>query len=327
VVALLGAAAAHAAAQPDPAQAEQGALGLVQAPVRPLGLLLDILSGPRPKRSQAPLPLAAVSASMYEQTTSPTELGRQGCTAGRRNAGGLTILDFGRPSWNGHSYGTILFSNRFASNKAITRALWAFAVAYVRCLPRQSERRIVLARGTSNYGISGPSPRDAGRAWARETHRLGRLFARHTNLAAHVSSAAADDMEPAWDVRFRRTRGFLRGFRSFPSKERLYNFGSLDGGGVWTVTQAYYATVKGNTRVVPQIYSHEMARQWAELARSGLRRYHRALRFAGVITQHRARCGCSLEPHDARRVLQRALALHVGRAAPDVPPTLTNIVY
>src|SRR5262249_39549520 len=151
-------------------------------------------------------------------------------------------------------------------------------------------------------------------------------LAKHRKLAAHVTSAAADDIEPAWDVRFRRTRGFLRGFRSFPSRERLYNFGSLDGG-LWTVTQAYYASVKGNTRVVPQIYSHEMARQWAELARNGLRRYHRALRFAGVTTQHRARCGCSLEPHVARRALERALALHVGRAAPDVPPTLTNIVY
>lgn len=217
-------------------------------------------------------------------------------------------------------------SEGFASNKAVTRALYAFAVAYVRCLPRGSERRIVLARGTSNYGIAVPSPYDAGRAWARETHRLGRPFAAHRKLAAHVTSAAADDIEPAWDTGLRRTRGLLHGFRRAPSRERLDNFGSLDGGGIWTVKQAYDASVRGNTRVVPQIDSHAMAHQWAELARSGLRTYHRPLRFAGVLTTGRARCGCSLEPHDARRALQRALALHVGAAAPDVPPTLTKIV-
>ena len=294
------------------------------APVRPLGLLLELQPQPRPR---VPVPRAAVSASRYEQTTSRPELRRQGCAVGRRNVGGLTILDFGKPAWNGHSYGTILFSERFASNKAITRALYAFAVGYVRCLPRSSDRRIVLARGTSNYRIVVPSAYDAGRAWARETRRLRRLFARHRNLAAHVTSVAADDIEPDWDKRFRRTRDFLRGFRSRRSHELLVNFGSLDGGGIWTVKQAYYVSAKGNTRVVPQIYSRAMAHQWAELARSGLRTFHRPLRFGGVITQHRARCACGLKPHAARRVLQRALALRVGASAPDVPPTLTNIVF
>ena len=49
-----------------------------------------------------------------------------------------------------------------------------------------------------------PSPHDAGRAWAREANRLGRLFAAHRNLAEHVTSAAADDIEPAWDGASRR---------------------------------------------------------------------------------------------------------------------------
>jgi hypothetical protein len=309
LLALLVAPWAHAAAAPDPL----------------LGPLRVLLADAPSTRVSAPP--AAVSASQYEQTTSRTEMRRQGCAAGRRDAGGLTILDFGKPAWNGHSYGTILFSERFASNKAITRALYAFAVSYVRCLPSGSDRRIVLGRGTSNYGIAVPSRYDAGRAWARETHRLGSLFAAHRNLAEHVTSAAADDIEPAWDTRFHRTRGFLRGFRAAPGYELLYNFGSLDGGGIWSVKQAYYASVRGNTRVVPQIYSRAMAHQWAELARSGLRTFHRPLRFAGVVTQGRDRCRCSLEPHDARRELQRALALHVGATAPDVPPTLTNIAF
>jgi hypothetical protein len=93
------------------------AFGLPAAPVRPLGLLLvDV-----PPEHKASAPPAAVSASQYEQTTSRAELRRQGCTAGRRNVVGLTILDFGNPAWNEHSYGTILFSERFASNEGITR--------------------------------------------------------------------------------------------------------------------------------------------------------------------------------------------------------------
>jgi hypothetical protein len=69
-----------------------------------------------------------------------------------------------------------------------------------------------------------------------------------------------------------------------------------------------------------------MAHQWARLAKSGMR-HHRPLRFAGVLTQHHARCGCSLKPDEARQALLCALAFHVGRGAPDVPPTLTNIAY
>jgi len=327
---VLGVAPVHAAPEPDPGlpDLDDGVATLA----RPLALLLDLPTPvPTPPVEEPPrhvkAPPASVSASRYEQTTGTAELRRQGCVAGRRNVGGLIILDFGKPSWNGHSFGTILFSNRFAPNRDVTRALYSFAVGYVRCLPASSERKIVVARGTSNYAMLLSKPYDAGRAWARWTHGLSRELAAHPNIAAHVSAAAADDLEPDWDRSFRRTGLFLRGFRSFPGHQLLYNFGSLDGGSIWTVRQAYYATALGNTRVVPQIYNHKMAKQWADLTRTALRRYHRAPRFAGVTTQHHARCGCSLKPHDARRALQRSLALHVGPAAANVPPLLTNIVY
>ena len=269
---------------------------------------------------------ARVSVSRYELTTSAKALRDQGCRAGRRDVGGLTILDFGKPSWNGHSYGTILFSDRFAANKHITRALYAFSLGYAACLPRSSLRRIVLARGTSNYHILVPSSSDAGRAWARETMRLSRLLAAHPHVAAHVQSAAADDLEPAWDRPFRRTRAFLRGFRAARTTPLLYNFGSLDGGvgDIWSLEQAYYASAGWNTRVVPEIYNDKMAHQWAWLAKVGQHRYHRQVRFAGVLTQHHARCNC-LRPHEARRALVHALAFHVGKTAPTVPPTLTNL--
>jgi hypothetical protein len=333
-LALAGAGVARAAIQPDSDPLDAGAaLGLVESPAQALRLLLDLPEkrpAPKPPRKKArpqPIGPARVSVSRYEHTTSREVLHDQGCLAGRRDAGGLTILDFGKPSWNGHTHGTILFSNRFASNGHITHALYAFATGYVRCLPRASRARIVLARGTSNYGLALPSPYDAGRAWARETVRLSRLLEAHPGIAAHVQSAAADDIEPAWDRHFGRTRNFVRGFRAAPRRPLLYNFGSLDGGagGIWTVAQAYYVSSGRNTRVVPEIYSRSMAHQWAELAKVAAHRYHRPVRFAGVLTQHHAHCGCSLRPHAAHQALVHALASHIGEAAPDVPLTLTNL--
>jgi hypothetical protein len=265
--------------------------------------------------------------SLYERTTRRTILRQQGCHAARRGVAGIVILDFGKPAWNHHTYGTILFSNRFAGNRRVTRAMFAYTRGYVRCLRRGSNARIVLARGTSNYHPSVPSTYKAGRKWARETMRLAHLLSEH-GLATHVVSAAADDVEPSWDRSFHRTRDFFRGFRDAHTGHLLYNFGSLDGGigSIWSARQAFFVSSGMRySRAIPEIYNRAMAHQWARLSREALHRYHRPLRFAGVITQHRARCGCSLKPNQAHRTLVRALAVHLGRSAPDVPLAVTNI--
>ena len=87
----------------------------------------------------------------------------QGCSAAKRGVGGIVILAFGQPAYNGHTYGTNLFSGRFAGNKAITRAMFAYGYGYTRCLTRGSTLEIALARGTSNYRPQVPSAYKAGR--------------------------------------------------------------------------------------------------------------------------------------------------------------------
>jgi hypothetical protein len=266
-----------------------------------------------------------VSVSLYERTVAGAVLARQGCHAGARGVGGLMILDFGKPAYNGHTYGTILFSNRFASNKSITRALYLYARNYVRCLPKGSAAQIVLARGTSNYHPSVPSAFKAGLKWARETQALQLNLEAH-RLAGHVTSAAADDAEPAWDPHFRRTYSFFRGFQDGHTNRLIYNFGSLDGGvgAIWNARQAFFvAGGMRDSRALPEIYNHAMAHQWAFLAKIASNRYKRPVRFAGVMTQHHARF--SMKPVDAHRALVRALAMHVGNQAPEVPRMLTNI--
>jgi hypothetical protein len=315
-----------------------GGLAGLLAP-RDASASLAASAGPRPRltppRHARPVPAEArrqphssprATISLYEHTVRRLTLRQQGCSAAKRGVGGIVILDFGQPAYNGHTYGTYLFSGRFAGNKVITRALFAYAYGYRRCLAPHSTLTITLARGTSNYHPQVPSAYRAGRRWARETMALQHLLSTN-GLDGHVTSAAADDVEPAWDRTYHRTRDFYRGFRDARTGHTIYNYGSLDGGvgSVWNARQVFFVTSGMRyAQAIPEIYNHAMAREWAELAHIARRRYHRPLRFAGVMTTHTS-ANHGMKPGDAHETLVRALAASVGVDAADVPPTLTNI--
>jgi hypothetical protein len=285
---------------------------------------------PKPKSHAQPHPqhrLRATTLSIYEHSAQPWILSAQGCSAARRHESGIVVLDFGKPAFHHGGYGTLLFSGRFAPNGKITNAMLGYAQGYVSCLPEGSAASIELARGTSNYHPSLPSAYTAGVRWARETNRLGRKLARK-GLDEHVETAAADDAEPAWDPSFRKTRQFFHGFRAAVHGHTLFDYGSLDGGvgAVWSARQAWFvAGGLPNTKALPEIYNSAMAQQWAELARIARGRYHRAVQFAGVMTQGTASCNCGLRPTAAHRVLAQALdAQGVDRLS--LPAGGTNIV-
>jgi hypothetical protein len=272
-------------------------------------------------------PLKGITSSIYERTAKPWVLAEQGCSAAKGGESGVVILDFGKPAFKRHGYGTILFSGRFVLNHKITTAMVGYARGYVSCLPKGSTESITLARGTSNYHPDVPSAYTAGVRWARATNKLGRILRGH-GLSDHVESAAADDAEPAWDPRFRQTKQFFHGFRASVHGHTLYDYGSLDGGigAVWSAKQAWY--VAGgirHTKALPEIYNSAMAEQWAELARVAHGRYHRDVEFAGVMTQGTASCSCGFRPSAAHRELANALdSQGVGHAA--LPASGTTIV-
>jgi hypothetical protein len=271
--------------------------------------------------------LRATTLSIYERRAQPWILADQGCSAAHRHENGIVVLDFGKPAFRHHHYGTILFSGRFASNHQITAAMLGYARGYASCLPQDSTASIELARGTSNYHPSVPSPYLAGVRWARETNKLGGMLGRK-GLADHVEAAAADDAEPAWDPSFHKTRDFFHGFRAAVHGHTLYDYGSLDGGVgvVWGPRQAWYvAGGLRNTKALPEIYNSAMAREWAELARIARGRYHRGVRFAGVMTQGTPSCNCGLRQPAAHRVLAHELdAQGVGDIP--LPEGGTNII-
>jgi hypothetical protein len=265
----------------------------------------------KPKK-KAPVLVGArhigASPSLYERTTSIKVLRAQGCVAGRKQTAGLVVLDFGKLDYERSrgGYGTITFADRFATNRAITWAVKSYARGYSQCLPKSSKAKITLARGTSNYGqASVPSTYTAGRLWAGATVAFANYLKRHH--FDHVTAAAADDVEPAWDREFHLTYNFFRGYGKSDHGYLLYNYGSLDGGvgGIWKLRQAFY--VSGgmrSARAVPEIYNHEMARQWAELARLSYARYGKPIQLAGVMTQHWTSCGgCGYTAPKARNEL------------------------
>lgn len=273
----------------------------------------------KPHRKAAKLPVARVTTrlkvtpSLYERTTSPPVLQEQGCRAGKAGTHGIVILDFGKPAYRRGGYGTLTFADRFASNTSITWALKAYATGYARCLSTRSAAKIVLARGTSNFGIDVPSPAAAGRKWATETSALAAFLRRH-HLDDHIEAAAADDVEPAWDRSFKRTYSFFSGFRAAHRGVLLYNYGSLDGGvgAIWNVRQAYYVTGGMRyARALPEIYNERMASEWAELSRIVVERFGTPLSFAGIMTQYRHRCRkCGFSGREAHRALVRELSKH-----------------
>lgn len=289
---------------------------------------------PKPAQRQAPKPqprpqhqLQATTSSIYEHSAQPWILAEQGCSAAKRHENGIVVLDFGKPAFERGGYGTLLFSGRFAKNHKITSAMLGYANGYVSCLPQGSTASIELARGTSNYHPAVPSAYTAGVRWARETNALGLILAQQ-GLAEHVEAAAADDAEPAWDPSFRTTRDFFHGFRAAVHEHTLYDYGSLDGGvgAIWSARQAWYvAGAIRHTRALPEIYNSAMAREWAELARIGSGRYHRAVHFAGVMTQGTSSCNCGLRPTAAHRVLAQALDSE-GIGHVTLPSGGTNIV-
>ena len=261
-----------------------------------------------PKLSVAGAKPIGASPSLYERTTSIKALRAQGCAAGRKETTGLVVLDFGKLEFraNRGGYGTITFADRFASNRAISWAMKSYARGYSRCLPTASPAHITLARGTSNYAQDTiPSTLTAGRLWAGATVAFGNYLKRHH--FDRVTAAAADDVEPAWDRGFKLTYDFFRGYAHADHGYLLYNYGSLDGGvgGIWKLRQAYYvAGGMQEARAVPEIYNHEMAQQWATLARLSYARYGKPIKLAGLMTQHWTSCsGCGYTAPKARHEL------------------------
>jgi len=128
-------------------------------------------------------------------TVAPNVLYNEGCSQGAANEAGIIVLDFGQPSYQGGTYGTILFNNLFASLDQITIASEAFLRGFWDCSPYNGPF-ITLALGTSNY--HGDTTYDHGRAWALAVNMVGSWIVAN-NLGSQVTVAGASDLELGWN--------------------------------------------------------------------------------------------------------------------------------
>jgi len=88
------------------------------------------------------------TTSYYERNANPAVLYRQGEQAGKADAQGIVILDFGRPAYLDGSDGTWSYSNAFISLVSIASAVESYVSAYYAYAPRDATLNVAV--GTNN---------------------------------------------------------------------------------------------------------------------------------------------------------------------------------
>jgi hypothetical protein len=285
--------------------------------------------------------VAAVAArppatrSYYEHNVNTSDLRQQGCAAARSRKGGVVILDFGRPAWDGEHYGTILHQGAFASSTAIRNAAKAFGAGFVRCAGARGTR-VIVSFGTNN-SCSDNDPACSGSRQPRNFAEAGKIWAYHVKVLRewiqlrparrrHLSPTSADDMEPAWEPPFTHTNAFQTGYNNEPVAGSMYNHGSAERGH-WTFAQLYRVSYGLPLNYpFPQIYYDSQPPQWREISRWGadFGNYGK-MNFAGVLSQFNSGFDCGFTPAQGYDALLSELNKDPKTAQSRIP-YLSNIV-
>jgi hypothetical protein len=277
------------------------------------------------------------TTSIYEHSANATTLYNQGCAAGKIPANGVIILDFGRPAYRRHTYGSIDFSGHFLSNHAILNAMENFGHGYRHCIPAGRNPHVSIARGTNNScsnqdprccprgcPLQPPSFAKAGTNWALYTRDLAGYMRGH-HWSRWESTSAADDAEPAWDPAFTHTRDFLSAYANIVgSTYAMWDYGSLESG-YWSRSQEY-AVAYGYAPDVPfpEIYYSGNASQWEALDLWSVENLGHPMKIWGVMTQYNAGHSCGYNSHQAYRAMLAQLRSNASTYQSSIP-YLSNI--
>lgn len=218
-------------------------------------------------------------------------LGTRDAQRNRGNRYSLVLLDIGgqvrggiRQSVNGN----------FVSYGALVSAIGAYINGYTQ--HRDHRLVVTIAVGTNNDLVTS---RATGAAWAKNVvNPLRHRAAKARNLQV----IGANDIEPGFSSGVHAARLWMLGYLQATKAPLLFN-GSADGcstiemasgcNGGWTAKNlAWFAGLVAPNRilVMPQIYNHAMAAQWAQIAKTAVVYGHRRLQFVGPLTETAA-CG------------------------------------
>ena len=244
----------------------------------------------KPQRSPSrSIALRATTLSIYEHTRAAEDPRRTGLSRGaaRTRAASSSSTSASRRS---HTAATGRSSSPAASRRtgrSRTRCS-ATRAATSRASRRAPPRSIELARGTSNYHPSLPSAYTAGVAGpARRTgsgaSSLRQRPRRRTSRPPPPTTPSPPGTRPSARRVSSSTASARRctGTRSSTTARSTAESARSGAPGRRGTSPAGYR----NTKALPEIYNSAMAQQWAELARIARGRYHRAVHFAGVMTQ------------------------------------------
>lgn len=256
-------------------------------------------------------PLGAVAAgsvssvprtttSHYERNARRADLYRQGKAAGRSDAQGIVILDFGRPASRAGTDGTIDFNGSFLPLNAVAAAVRSFVAGYYRDAP--ADTLLYVAVGTNN-SCGADQPCGAARcgcpdepssylAWGEHLAAVVELDAAWTvqlrvrrGYTDDVRVVGGDDIEPAFDPGYRNTYDLLEGYATAVggSAPAMVDYGSADpqfwsDANLYTVAYGFAPDVP-----MPEIFSPSQAREWADLLRYARDHLGRSVTIFGVL--------------------------------------------
>lgn len=290
--------------------------------------------------SSAPLVAPAATTSFYMNTTAPTVLRQDGCTAGTQAVSGgvrqgLYILDFGQPqSWYvlGPHFGTMDFGSNLDTIAAITAAAEAWMTGYRSCTPNRLEwwriPHATLGIGTSNY--QGATDSQHGMAWGAMINDLN-LWARSHGDAYAIQVVGASDMEVNWNSPA-NTIAWVNGYNKVAKASLgslLYDYGDdangLNPGNGWTVYDLWYVANGAKLDYpIPEIYyTADATSDWALLSLWAYTHEGRAIIFKGIMTEHAAN-PATLTPAQGWEALVTALQIS-GQTADNTIPSVTDM--
>jgi len=264
--------------------------------------------------------------SEYMSSISTTGSYTDGCNFGKGGAGGVHVLDYGRPAYNSTTdqFGAILFNGGWASNSQIFASAEAWADGWYSCSPAGPV--LSIAVGVNNYcglgtnnsictgyllpathglygGGSGSGPDAAGSYFAAWTNNF-ETYIQNSGYSTQESAAAAIDAEPAYDPDpgwAAHTNAFVSYYNADTS-HYMYDFGSAEPG--YVTDQELYDVSYGlrDQYNLPEIYSTNqsgMTQDWL-----GVDQYANPnWIFTGVTDNYNA-SSCTITPNsDANYVL------------------------
>ena len=244
----------------------------------------------------------ARTTSYYERSANPLRLYRQGEAAGKAAAQGIVILDFGRPGYDGETYGTMGFGGPFIPFSAIARGVENYVRGYYRYAPSYTTLHVAL--GTNNScGTGQPcgeaicgcpdEPVDFA-AWGGQlAETVVKIGAWATDIRAldgftdDVRVVAADDAEPAYDPGYTNTYDVLAGYARTVggSSPAMVDYGSAETS-YWTESQLLQVAYGFRPDVpMPQVYYPSEAADWGALLSYAKARRGEAVSIFGVLTE------------------------------------------